>query len=655
MEQISSQPPLKSYFLGMLTLLLSLTAIAQDTLVVGKDTVINRYPTRAEMEEKQAIMEQSKFVTPLGRMDSLMRIMVTGPEQNCKDAIPVCVQTYTQSTSYTGVGTIDEVKNCCLKSGEKNSVWYVFTTQTAGNFGFTINTVKDYDFAIYDITTMGCEGVPTATPTVCNYSSTKGQTGMVSGGGASNAEPASGLPFCGLLAVSAGKTYVLIVSNYTGDATGYTLTFTVGGGYTSITDVVPPTLSSLTNNCDNTVTITLSEPVKCSTIAADGSDFTISGSGTITAAAGVGCSTNGYVSQILVTYTAPSTGTYTLGIKNGSDGNTLIDKCGNSMSTSQTITFNYLLLALSASPASVCTAGSAVVLTATGANAGGTYTLTPGGTSNTTGTFNVNPNVTTTYVVTVTYGGCTKTATNSVGVLSNVVATIYPINPTICSGTTTLTASATVNGTSCPTCTYSWSPGGATTAAITVGSGTYTVTVVKPGSTCNATASSTVNLVSAGGGSNCNIYYVSPTGTGTGFSPSDPTSIDAALDAATCAGAIIKMQTGNYNLSDKLTITSYTTMEGGYNSTFTTKTSDMQSGNATTLVRDATPDGGTGTNVTTIEAGASTVGFRIQDIRIEMADEAAGAQLTNYGIKLGASCSGYKIVRCYIDAGVGSD
>lgn len=626
--------------LGVTMLLLSLNMMAQTA------DPPNNPPTPEELDEKINITSKER--------NAPSEIMVTGPEQNCSAAIPVCVQTYTQNTSYTGVGTIDEVKNTCLRSGEKNSVWYVFTTQTAGNFGFTINTVKDYDYAIYDITTMGCEGIPTATPDVCNYSATKGLTGMTSSGSGFS-QPASGVPFCSLLPVAAGRTYVLIISNYTGDATGYTLTFTIGAGYTSITDVVPPTITGITNNCDNTVTLALSEPVKCSTIAANGSDFTLSGGGAITAAAGVGCSTNGYVSQILVTYTAPSTGTYTLGVKNGSDGNTLIDKCSNAMSTSQTINFNYLAIALSASPTSVCTSGTAVTLTATGANAGGTYALTPGSSSNTTGTFTVNPNVNTTYVVTVTYGGCTKTATTTVSVLSNVVATIYPLNPTICSGTTTLSASAIVNGSSCPTCTYTWAPGGATTQSITVGSGSYTVTVVKPGSTCNATASSTVSLASAGGGSNCNIYYVSPTGTGSGFLPSDPTSIDAALDAATCAGAIIKMQTGIYNLSDKLTITSYTTMEGGYNSTFTTKTSDMQSGNATTLVRDGTPDGGTGTAVTTIEAAASTVGFRIQDIRIEMADEASGAQLTNYGIKLGASCSGYKIVRCYIDAGVGSD
>ncbi len=144
-------------------------------------------------------------------------------------------------------------------------------------------------------------------------------------------------------------------------------------------------------------------------------------------------------------------------------------------------------------------------------------------------------------------------------------------------------------------------------------------------------------------------------GAGTGISPSDPTSLEEALSAAVCKGAIIKCQTGIYNISDKLNITSYTILEGGYNSTFTSKTSDMSSGNATTIIRDETPDGGTGTNVTTFEVAASQTGFRIQDIRIEMPFHVSGAQLTNYGIKLGASCTSYNIVRCYIDAGAGSD
>jgi hypothetical protein len=161
--------------------------------------------------------------------------------------------------------------------------------------------------------------------------------------------------------------------------------------------------------------------------------------------------------------------------------------------------------------------------------------------------------------------------------------------------------------------------------------------------------------VTSGSGSNCNVIYVSPSGSGTGSTPSDPTSLDDALSAAACQGAIIKCQTGVYNISNKLSITSYTVLEGGYNATFTSKTSDMSSGNATTIIRDATPDGGSGLIVTTIEVPASQTGFRIQDIRIEMPYHDAGAQLTNYGIKMGASCTSYNIVRCYIDAGAGSD
>lgn len=647
MKLFGSLPLFKGYFLGFAALLFTFNVVGQE----------NRPPTQEEIDEKMNIMSRMNWDTPIGKVDSLSKMMITGPEQDCSGAIAVCAQTYSQSASYTGSGSISEVKNNCLQSGEKNSVWYVFSTQTAGNFGFTINTVKDYDYAIYDITTMGCQGVPTASPVVCNYSSTKGATGM-SASGTGTTQSASGVPFCALLAVTAGKTYALIISNYTSDATGYTLTFTTGGGFSSITDVTPPTINppnSVTNNCNNTLTVNFSEPVSCSTIAANGSDFTLSNGGAVTAASGVGCSTNGSTSQVLLTFTAPTSRTYTLGIQTGTDGNTLIDKCGNSMLTSQTLTFNHLAtLGLSASPTSICSSGSAVTLTATNAQSGGTYTLSPTGASNTTGTFPVTPNITTAYTVSATYGGCTQTTTTTVTVLSNIVAAISPVNPTICSGTTTLTASASVNGASCPTCTFSWAPGGATTSSITVGAGTYTVTVTKPGASCTGAASSTITATSSGG-SNCNVIYVSPTGTGTGTTPSDPTSIDDAVASSACQGAVIKCQVGTYNLSEKLSLTSYTILEGGYNSTFTSKTSNMGSGTATTLVRDATPNGGTGYTVTAIEIPASQTGFRIQDIRIEMPFHDAGTQLTNYGIKLGASCTSYNIVRCYIDAGAGAD
>jgi len=50
------------------------------------------------------------------------------------------------------------------------------------------------------------------------------------------------------------------------------------------------------------------------------------------------------------------------------------------------------------------------------------------------------------------------------------------------------------------------------------------------------------------------------------------------------------------------------------------------------------------------------VDFRFQDIRIEMpTTHTAGTEYSNYGINLGAGCSGYSIIRCYIDAGTGAN
>lgn len=114
---------------------------------------------------------------------------------------------------------------------------------------------------------------------------------------------------------------------------------------------------------------------------------------------------------------------------------------------------------------SVCQNGS-VTLTASGATS---YSWSPGG--QTTASISVSPALTTTYTVTGTTSGCVNT--------DQVLVTVNPIptvnagpDVSICSnGNTTLTATG---GT-----TYSWAPGGQTTASITVApvtTTTYTVT-----------------------------------------------------------------------------------------------------------------------------------------------------------------------------------
>lgn len=114
---------------------------------------------------------------------------------------------------------------------------------------------------------------------------------------------------------------------------------------------------------------------------------------------------------------------------------------------------------------SVCQNGS-LTLTASGATS---YSWSPGG--QTTASISVSPALTTTYTVTGTISGCVNT--------DQVLVTVNPIptvnagpDVSICSnGNTTLTATGGS--------TYSWAPGGQTTASITVApvtTTTYTVT-----------------------------------------------------------------------------------------------------------------------------------------------------------------------------------
>jgi hypothetical protein len=117
-----------------------------------------------------------------------------------------------------------------------------------------------------------------------------------------------------------------------------------------------------------------------------------------------------------------------------------------------------------------CTNTSAT-LTASG---GGTYSWSPGGA--TTAQITVSPTTTTTYTVTVTdANGCTDQKSQQITVdqtapTAGIVASRTTVNCTNTSATLTASGGGT----------YSWSPGGATTAQITVSpttTTTYTVTV----------------------------------------------------------------------------------------------------------------------------------------------------------------------------------
>lgn len=186
---------LKSVIALIIILVLSVSVKAQQ----------GRLPNQQELDAKENLIKLYKGYTTARLAPN--HLAVTGPEQDCDNAIPVCQQSYTQNTSYTGSGTIQEVNGTCLSSQETNSVWYVFTVQNSGTFTFMLNTANDYDFALYDITTIGCTGVPSATPVRCNYSATYGSTGLtLPAAGGNLSYNASQAPTMAGLNVNAGQT-----------------------------------------------------------------------------------------------------------------------------------------------------------------------------------------------------------------------------------------------------------------------------------------------------------------------------------------------------------------------------------------------------------------------------------------------------------------
>jgi|GEM_PF-1889844 len=611
-------------------------------------------------------------------------VLITGPEQDCAGAIPVCDLQYIQTNSYGGYWVTDEIPNyqTCLLGGENNSVWYVFTPQTNGNLSFTINTVKDYDWAIYNLTAIGgCSAIPSSVPALCNYSDDYGITGATT---TISAVPRSNIatdpPMMNGMAVTAGNTYVLIVDNYTGDGTGYTLDFATSTA--SIADRPPatgayPSMTSGSVNCtSNSITVNMSEYVQCITIRP--ADFVLTNTTTatnftanITSVTGVNCATNELTNQLIITHDGTlTTGHYELTINAGP---ILADKCGNIIQVPGIISFDYLgNLTLTATPATICY-GASTSLDANGADGAPsltTYTLSPGGlTNNTNGIFNgLSPVVNTNYIVSATYAGCTKTATATVIVEGNILTTLNPGTTTVCDFTTpaVLTANTAINGAACGTCTYLWSTGSTTDTIHVTAPGTFTVTVTT-GSGCHNgnSASATISLASAGaGGGSCDVIYVSPAGGGNGLTKTSPTTLANAISLAQCTYTVIKMQRGVYTLTDYQPVHSYVTIEGGYNNLFTTKYSDMTgNSNSTTIRRTIAGDSDNANTCTCFRVDNGANNFRIQDIRIELPGatplasnpaHAAGVNKTNYGINMGSGCAAYNIVRCYIDAGIGS-
>lgn len=108
--------------------------------------------------------------------------------------------------------------------------------------------------------------------------------------------------------------------------------------------LIPTPMDSLTRiGCaPEVLELVFKKPMFCNSIAADGSDFVVTGPSLVSVSGATGsCGTAGLTSKIFVQLSGPIQrgGVYTIRLQNGTDGNTIIDECGQSTPAGSFINF----------------------------------------------------------------------------------------------------------------------------------------------------------------------------------------------------------------------------------------------------------------------------------------------------------------------------
>jgi len=412
----------------------------------------------------------------------------TPSTSDCNGAIQLCGGVYTETTAPLGTGNVYEFTGTCNQSIESASIWYSFTVQTAGDLSFVLGPATpsdDYDWGLFNITNGGCAGINAqngSSPEVeCNSwggGANNGQTGIstANGGTGSSNGPGNtnGPPFNANLAVAVGQTYALVVMNWTGSTSGYTIDFTQSTA--SLYDQVPPTVLSVTADCtDQNLHLVFSEPIITSTVSA--TDFTlISPTGNVLPF--VTATPDDPSASLQANYSLAlgnaldEVGTYTFTITSAT-GN-VEDHCGN---IAIDTTFQVPIVAppaydLEIIPACNGTNGSLQATYLTGAVPPVTFYLEG----------SVMPNGFVSGLVPGIYeltlmdsGDCTLTDSVTIPDHAPPVLTLTSTDAS-CAGAADGTAQAAVF-TSAPPCTFAWSPtGDSTTLATGLAAGTYTCT-----------------------------------------------------------------------------------------------------------------------------------------------------------------------------------
>lgn len=260
-----------------------------------------------------------------------------------QNSVPICAGSSLPAPSCTGADG--------AAYGDKNPYWYSFTCFTSGELSFQIdpdNSSDDYDWQLYDVTGHNLGEVYTNPGLVIasNWSQRPGLTGCESA--ASSSFNCAGLDYPNFSKspqITEGHKYLLMISHYTDSQIGYELSFT--NGTELITDPVKPFMEQASALCTaQTLVIKMNKQIRCTSLAANGSDFTINGSdATITSATGVNCNVTFDFDSVQLQLNKPlPPGDYIIEINKGSDGNTLIDDCENEVSEDNSIPLRILPL-----------------------------------------------------------------------------------------------------------------------------------------------------------------------------------------------------------------------------------------------------------------------------------------------------------------------
>lgn len=263
--------------------------------------------------------------------------------QTPSSAFPVCgLDTFAQSNVPICTNhriTVPGCENDGAEYADKNPFWYRFTCYKTGTLGFLVtpnDMGDDYDWMLYDITNRNPDDVFTDRSLIVtgNWAGTYGVTGASAAG--VNFIQCASVPddhknsFSTMPTILEGHTYLLLISHFTNSQSGYKLWF--DGGTAVIVDPLTPGIKSGWAGCGGvTATLIMNKKIKCSSLATNASDFTLfPAAATIVSATGIGCNNSFDMDTIVLTMSnALPPGSYNISIKNGSDGNTLLDNCNN--------------------------------------------------------------------------------------------------------------------------------------------------------------------------------------------------------------------------------------------------------------------------------------------------------------------------------------